>query len=962
MAKKDPDHAYSINSLNMWFAISSILLFIFFMWTMWQDFGRPWKRFQAEFRRLDLAKTKAAIDEETQNLEANPEYQKVIQEMASAEEQRQQQRGEHAKAVEEQKAFEGVWYNADQKYRFKKAEFEAYRYDYEETVANHPEKAEEAKKELDEIAAEMDELSSKLDEVNGKKAEISGRVDAFLEKIKELEREQAKLSTKKDRLERKEKNISPNFANRFRNLPIFDFIDPSIKIQQAVVNNLFEDLNFIQVPRVDRCMTCHPAIASEGYEAGAEIPDYGTIQQPFVSHPKLDLFVGSNSKHPMEKFGCTGCHLGRGRSTDFIGAVHIPENEEQKKAWEEKYDWHKLHHWLAPMYRSDMVEASCMKCHQGVALIPEGDKINKARMLFIESGCHGCHSTSGFENLPKVGPDLRRISSKVSKDWAFKWIKNPKSFRPTTRMPRYFGNTNNSAPEDVARTDVEIKAMVEFLFSRSQKLNYGSVEAVGDPVNGKKLVHEIGCTGCHLTEGETYSKVDSRRRFGPALIGFASKTNRNWLYNWLKEPRHYAPLTRMPNMRLSDQEIQDIVEYFMTLRKPEWEAQQVPALQDTYLKDEILHYLKRTYGLKAEEQYDGMSEQDRWVFLGEKTVQRYGCTGCHLIEGFENAKGIGTSLSEEGSKLLTKFDFGFVEIEHSAPAWISQKLQNPRIYDKDRVKRWDEKLMMPNFDFSEEEIQSLTMLIMGKTKELIPQEAQDTLTAREQIIEKGKWLILQRNCVACHNIDGWGGEIAEIITEQGMAPPALIHEGEKVHSDWLFQFLKSPGRIRPWLNVRMPNFRFSDEEANTLVQYFMAAGEVGPFATPSDLDQHVADGESLFKTYQCGTCHVVGDQVPEGRTAADLAPDLTMARTRLRADWIVKWLDDPQALLPGTRMPDFFPEAALPNILEGNSEAQRKAIRNYLYSIGTGNKASIGPLIPMLTAEEVTASPAASSP
>ena len=56
---------------------------------------------------------------------------------------------------------------------------------------------------------------------------------------------------------------------------------------------------------------------------------------------------------------------------------------------------------------SDMVEASCIKCHQGVAQIPGGDKINKARMLFIENGCHGCHVTKGFENLPKVGPDLR---------------------------------------------------------------------------------------------------------------------------------------------------------------------------------------------------------------------------------------------------------------------------------------------------------------------------------------------------------------------------------------------------------------------------------------------------------------------------------------------------------------------------------------------------------------------------
>src|SRR5262249_22621216 len=158
---------------------------------------------------------------------------------------------------------------------------------------------------------------------------------------------------------------------------------------------------------------------------------YGTIHQPLASHPNLKLFVGSTSKHPMETFGCTGCHLGRGRSTDFIGAVHIPDNEKQNKEWEEKYHYHTMHLWNFPMYTGNMVEASCMKCHQGVARIPEGDQINIARSLFMEYGCHGCHLTKGFEGLPKVGPDLRHVSTKVSKEFAMKWIRNPKAFRPT---------------------------------------------------------------------------------------------------------------------------------------------------------------------------------------------------------------------------------------------------------------------------------------------------------------------------------------------------------------------------------------------------------------------------------------------------------------------------------------------------------------------------------------------------
>ena len=939
--KKDADHAYDINRLNMFFAISSIVMFIFFAWMMWADFNRDWKRYQAEFRKLDRARTASLEAQEEETLAANPEYQKVQEERAAAAEELKQKKGDQKKALEEQANIQGEWYKADQIYRFKKAEFEAQRYDYEAAVAERPKEASALKTKLDKTEKEMNELLAKLDEVNSRKGAIDARVAAFTAKIEELEKTNAKLRTKADRLQRKQQTLSKNLANYFRNLPMVDFIGPSIKIQQVVVDKQFEDLNFTRIPRVDRCMTCHTSIDQEGYNAGDDIPDYGKIKQPFVSHPNLKLFVGSESKHPMDTFGCTGCHMGRGRSSDFVGAVHLPNTEEEKQRWEKEHHWHKMHHWEWPMYKKDMIEASCIKCHTGAAMIPEAKKINVARMLFIENGCHGCHLTKGFENLPKVGPDLRQMSSKFSKEWAFKWIKNPKAFRPTTRMPRYFGNSNNSSPEDMDRSNVEVRALVEYLFSKSKPMTYPALAVSGNAQNGQVLVTQLGCVGCHLTSGEKAASIDTRRRFGPALDKLGSKTNAEWLYHWLKEPRHYSPQTRMPNMKLSDQEAIDIAAYLLSLRDPAWEAEKLPEIKEQYLKDEILFHLKRTHGLQAEAEYNKMSAEQRWNFLGEKTLSRYGCAGCHLIDGMETAKGIGTSLSEEGSKKITKFDFGFVDIEHSVPAYVHQKIIEPRVFDKDRVKRWDEKLIMPNYQFSDEESAALTMLIMGLTNERVPAEAQRVLNSREELAEKGKWLVIQKNCVACHNIDGWGGEIAQVITEQGMAPPALYSQGEKVRSDWLFNFLKAPGKIRPWLNVRMPNFRLSDEEANTLVQYFTASAKVGPFEGDPDVNMHRAEGETLFTSYRCALCHVVGGVVPEGRESAELAPDLTMSAARLRPEWLLKWLENPQVYQPGTRMPDFFPEAALPNILEGNAELQKIAIRNYIFSLGKGAQASI---------------------
>jgi hypothetical protein len=46
----------------------------------------------------------------------------------------------------------------------------------------------------------------------------------------------------------------------------------------------------------------------------------------------------------------------------------------------------------------------------------------------------------------------------------------------------------------------------------------------------------------------------------------------------------------------------------------------------------------------------GMSTENKLLYVGEKTISKYGCHGCHDIPGFETAKPIGTALSDWGRK------------------------------------------------------------------------------------------------------------------------------------------------------------------------------------------------------------------------------------------------------------------------------------------------------------------------
>jgi hypothetical protein len=77
---------------------------------------------------------------------------------------------------------------------------------------------------------------------------------------------------------------------------------------------------------------------------------------------------------------------------------------------------------------------------------------------------------------------------------------------------------------------------------------------------------------------------------------------------------------------------------------------------------------------------------------------------------------------------------------------------------------------------------------------------------------------------------------------------------------------------------------------------------------------------------------VRGGKNPEGPPEG-WAPDLAMARQRLNPSWIVKWIQDPQKIQPGTKMPSFYPGGP-DNILEGKDDRQIEALRDYVMSLG----------------------------
>src|SRR5256885_10074529 len=284
------------------------------------------------------------------------------------------------------------------------------------------------------------------------------------------------------------------------------------------------------------------------------------------------------------------------------------------------------------------------------------------------------------------------------------------------------------------------------------------------------------------------------------------------------------------------------------MKNPEWEKKALPTIDQTALDDVALELLRNnSTDIEAREKLKGMNADQKNLYVGERLISRYGCFGCHNIPKFEKAQPIGTELTEAGSKLVTQLDFGFLPIEHSRHAWYEQKLKDPRVFDVGRVKRPDELLKMPNFRFSDQDVERIAGVPVSMVKDPVPLEMRDKTT---QAIAEGRQLLSEKNCRGCHIVEGAGGDIRP-TKEQAQWPPNLNTEGFKTQPLWLHPFLKDPGsvKLRPWLTARMPTLPFPAQQAATIERYFSALDRVDyPFInTDIDTDaERLKVGAELF--------------------------------------------------------------------------------------------------------------------
>jgi cytochrome c2 len=880
--------------------ISALLLLLGAMWAILDDnvFRRPWKYFQAEFNRIEIRKIESEMAAEQQRLDADPAYQEASKALAAA--RARLASGDTQRRLADLQADLDAAKRADQSkdldLRFVKSELEELRYHYDDAL-HHGEPVEHIQAEIDQRETVRVERSKAYEASQQHIAAIENEIKALGGEVKAAEDAIAKLATHRAELQDRLENVALGYyPGPKAEFPFFGWDwQPKIpKIQQVVLPE-FDRNNFDQpVGRVDRCTSCHAGINKAGFE---DQPN------PWKTHPERELLLG---KHPPEKFGCTPCHGGEGPDVNAPERAHGNFYDEHGHLETIEFQEH-------PMLRKEKMTAACIKCHQGVRNLEGAGEIARGESLFVELGCHGCHLAEGYEELSKqdgttaVGPSLRRIGAKLDHGWMVRWITNPHAVRPRTRMPNFMFQEDQAVQIAAYLLGTTKDPSAEWLAGRQTPSLAGA-----DPARGRALMDSLGCRACHaLAEDEVAGQIGANKDIAPNLSHVAEKTDARWIYHWIRNPRGYSHVARMPSLRLSDDEARDVTAYLVTLgeRQPE------PADLEARLAD------------------------PQNVAAGEKLVRKYGCPGCHDIPGMETESRIGAELSYFGNKTKEELFFGDrTDLPEDWDTWTFHKLKEPRGY----ATRWIEQVM-PQFDLADDDILALRTFLASRTEQRVPPKYTYRSAVEKQVVA-GRNLVARYNCTGCHVIEGQGGDIRRLYAEAPtMAPPLLNGEGEKVQADWLFNFVKAPVPIRPWLHVRMPTFGLSDQEANTVVGYFDGLSHVEvPFVhlEKAAFDPGSVEAGRLLMSrdyFDCFNCHQQGDKKPQGPPDG-WAPDLTLAAQRLNPEWIVKWLRDPQKLMPGTKMPTFYPDPDAPDgppdILGGDDEAQIRALRDYILWIG----------------------------
>lgn len=376
---------------------------------------------------------------------------------------------------------------------------------------------------------------------------------------------------------------------------------------------------------------------------------------PYTSHPRLDLFVGSLSPHPMGTFGCTVCHEGQGSATEFRYASHTPDSTTQLQAWKDKFGWYDNHHWIFPMNSKRFSESSCLKCHHEVTELdvsekyPDGaaPKVVQGHQLIQKHGCFGCHEVNGFDGPTKrIGPDLRLEPNYFAAALGMLPALKAQQKDVAEKVAEYSKNSGEEGAAALGAIQSQERALSEMVdlatlvaaepensAARQRLLALIDQAKESNVEGGAAAIFPASVTSLSglLKDVEAAGQL---RKVGPSLRFMNSKLDGKFVFDWLRDPRHFRPSTRMPRF----------FELWSHLDGAKVADGSEPAVQNEPVEIlSIATYLaQKSQAFEFETPPKGITEStaEEKVERGKWQFQSRGCVACHSHKDFADAEAL----------------------------------------------------------------------------------------------------------------------------------------------------------------------------------------------------------------------------------------------------------------------------------------------------------------------------------
>lgn len=377
---------------------------------------------------------------------------------------------------------------------------------------------------------------------------------------------------------------------------------------------------------------------------------------------------------------------------------------------------------------------------------------------FRESRCISCHPINGRGGY--VAPELGKIASKVSAQWLFNYVKQPKRLQPGVLMPRY------------RFKDEELLGVVAYM--ESEFVDYDTEQLPAhtpDPgfyEKGRALYKKYSCGGCHELSG-----MDRVEETGPELtkigakrlyeIEFGRSGIEETLPSYLKEkllnPHVFGESMKMPKFGFSAREAEAIA---------------VALLGDSG---------ERIPGDLVVQSAPPSTFSPQGQF--GKLVDDLACLGCHVMNG--RGRLVATDLSLEASQARRPWIESYFRVPYSLRPVLTER--------------------MPNLFLSNGEIKTLVDYI---EMTFISDSLDHALSSDPAAASIGRGLYFERyGCQSCHQIGAKGGYVG----------PPLDKAATRLTAGWVYHWLKNPQGLKP--GTIEPNNNLSDAEADAITAFLM---------------------------------------------------------------------------------------------------------------------------------------------